>query len=754
MSLREDTQYFAELTRYTLAVARFSGSGVEVCRECPLENKVAVEEALTAIKESWKTDGIDATVLINAPAPLWHLSSADQAGRQRSPDALRLVASGLEGADPSRIEVCGCDAADGGQIVPAGSQPWVLTAASSTAVESVAGILEGLSIRASRFESAGMARAGAIIASLRRDSTDSVVLWDLGSERSTLLCVSAAGIEAVSPCSANLDQVFAATQKVLSLKFRGAASRLFFNDTYDFNEISGKIAESVVGPLRESLARLPAAAGVRSLACLGVTAKQSWFVREVAKAIGLVAWEPDAPAVAASFPLKLAESLPADSLAGTELGMLHSAATSALRSPPWHPEWKFGDPVVVGSVAPAPLQAETPVDLGDSDLTARPKPVIRTELDRPPASPVVKPVLKVAPPAPAPAPAAATPPPPGPAHATPPPPPGMKAAVPPPPKAPVPVPTPGAAAAAKALAAQPRARLVPSSGTPTAAPFPIPEVAVEPPKKPAKSRLVLGLTTAVALVALGALGYLYFQARQEKAALLEHQHQEEIARIEAERIARASEAKASAEAEELAQAARKQAAQAEAAKPTPVPTGAPSGAELLAKQPGSLIVSTFPPAAQVSLDGAPAVPAPAKFKGVVAGPHKVHIELANYEPTDVIAEVKGGKLTDLGTVTLQTTVGVLMIKSEPSGMDFMAKTATEANGSRRWAGKTPQTLYDLPPGDYVVIFSAKGTGERREMISISKRSTIEVVGSLSKAGVLSIAINHQDPAPAAPEAQP
>ena len=763
MSLREDTQYFAELTRYTLAVGRLSASGLELSSECPLENKAAVEETLTALKESWKKDGIDATVLIDSPAPIWHLSSPEEALRQRSPDALRSIAAFLDGSEPSGVEVCGCDAADGGPIPPSGDQPWAMTAVSSTAIDHIATVLDGLAIRPNRYESAGMARAGAIAGSLRRGGDESVILWDLGAERSALVSITTSGIEAVAACSATFDHIFAATQKVLSLKFRGAASRLFFNDAYDFADISARIADSAVGALRESLSMLPAAKGPRFLACLGVTSKQAWFVREVAKALGLEAWEPDAAAVARAFPLKLAPSLAAGSLSGNQLGLLHSAATSALRSPPWHPEWKLSEPsgskeTTLGS--PGPSLSEQPADLSEPPFGTRAKASLHSEPEKAAVTPVVKPVLKVvAPPVVAPAPSVPTPPPashpPAPGTTTPPLPPGPKAsAQPPAPKAPVPVPAPGAVPAARPAAAGQRARLVPASGAPTAAPFPVPAAPVEPPKKPAKSRTLVGITAAVALIALGALGYLYLQARQEKAALLEHQHQEEIARIEAERIARASEEKAKAEAEELALQAKKQASLA-ATPQSAVPVSSDTTeAERLSKQPGSLIVSTFPPSALVSIDGGPAMTAPAKFKGVTAGNHKIHFELANYEPTDVIAEIKGGKLTDLGTITLQTTVGVLMIKSEPSGMDFMAKTATEANGSKRWAGKTPQTLYDLPPGDYTVIFSAKGTGERRETIAVAKRSTIEVIGSLSKAGVLGITVNHQDPAPAATEAQP
>jgi hypothetical protein len=113
----------------------------------------------------------------------------------------------------------------------------------------------------------------AISAALRAAGKGAVALWDLGVDQSSLLLVTASGVEATVPCEVGLGSIFEAVQAALRLKFRGAGERLFFNETYDFTEPGPKVGASVGAKLKFALSQLPASGGPPALACIGLTGK-------------------------------------------------------------------------------------------------------------------------------------------------------------------------------------------------------------------------------------------------------------------------------------------------------------------------------------------------------------------------------------------------------------------------------------------------------------------------------------------------
>ena len=76
------------------------------------------------------------------------------------------------------------------------------------------------------------------------------MVWVPGETAGKLWRVTAAGITGVRDVPAGFGQIFDAVQAELGLKFRAAASKLFFNDRYDFGDAAEKIAGRVGGGLK------------------------------------------------------------------------------------------------------------------------------------------------------------------------------------------------------------------------------------------------------------------------------------------------------------------------------------------------------------------------------------------------------------------------------------------------------------------------------------------------------------------------
>ena len=80
--------------------------------------------------------------------------------------------------------------------------------------------------------------------------------------------------------------------------------------------------EGIAAGVKEALASLPPTASPPKLACLGLTGRQSWFLKEVAAAAGTTAWEPDMTKLAAGLGLSFAESAPVANFSSTSAGLM------------------------------------------------------------------------------------------------------------------------------------------------------------------------------------------------------------------------------------------------------------------------------------------------------------------------------------------------------------------------------------------------------------------------------------------------
>ena len=377
MPKAEETQVFLELTEYSLHALRVAGGTVEAGGECLLENKAGLEALLDAIAPSRKTGGLRAVAAVWPGEADWHVSTDTEAMLDRTSDAMKAIASINQKA---AFVLAACNATDGGAVSADGLDKWVLASSPRESQLRVAAVLNTLNADTDGASPSAFAAIGAVSAALKSEGKDgAVILWDLGAVHSTLLLVTPQGIEAVAPCAVGMESIFEAVQTALKLKFRGAGARLFFNEGYDFTEPGPKVGATIAARLKEALGGLPATPSTPALACLGLTSKQAWFVREAAAAAGLTQWTPDIGAFSSGLGLKLADDSVMGSFSASSAGVLGLAAMGIRDSGDWSPEWVEAEPAEEKPTStPEP---ETP----EPEPEPEPKPVAR------PVAPTIRP---------------------------------------------------------------------------------------------------------------------------------------------------------------------------------------------------------------------------------------------------------------------------------------------------------------------------------------------------------------------------
>jgi hypothetical protein len=781
MATPPEKHHYLELTRHTLHVVRLAGNVVEFHRECAIDQKAALEETLTGWHEGHTP--VRATAVV-APQPThWHLATKDEAARVRTDSDLRGFAAGLPHGLTAPLEIASVLAEDGLPVGP-GTGRWLLAVTATSNLDALLAPFAERKIEPGRPENATLACIGAAATALRLAGTGSVVIWDVGLDSSHLFLVRPKGVEAIASCAAGLDAVFGSVLTTLGLKLRGAAARLFFNETYDFTEAAPKIAASIVPALKAAVANLPASSGPVALACVGLTGKQSWFVKEVAQSLGFTVWAPDASKVSA--PLQLSPALVTDSANSPALlGLLHLAGASARKSDAWRALWmRPGDkplapaaPAFVPAIAPEPQPAPKP----EAPKQEAPKPAPAPTPAPAPAKPEAqKPAPKPEPPKPeAPKPSEAIK--------------SVKVV-----DVPRPATTPATSSSSTstttpsvAVATKPEAKPKPETKP---EPKPVPAAQAKPPAKPetkpeTKSsakydptpaiqkidkpgskqsgstppQTLVGAATAQAgqpakkknyalyggiaagLIFAAVAGKFYLDARAAQQAV----EREKAAAAEQMRLAEARahdvELKAKAEAERLrkeAEAAREEAV-AKARRQTEEQTRQQVTSEIeadrVAHSPGILVVTTSPIGADVSIDGGATRKSPISLNDVMPGTHRVGITMAGYEPVEMTADVKGTLTTDLGLIQLRRATGTVVIGSSPDGVDFNIRSVDAAVGTEPLhAGHTPANFDDIPPGDYFVTFTRPGWHDQVQKVSVAKRVTTPVNVAFS-GGVVTVA---------------
>ena len=809
MPKAEEIQVFLELTEYSLHALRAVNGVVEAGGECLVENKAALEALLDAVAPSRKAEGLKAAAAVWPNETDWHLSTETEAMLDRTGEALRTIAA-ADQKDPFVYAVC--NATNGGKVDPDGLDNWVLAHSPREAQLKIATSLKAVDADAEDASPAAFAAIGAVASVLKLEGKDgAVALWDLGSERSSLILVTSRGVEAVAPCAVGMESIFEAVQTALKLKFRGAGARLFFNEGYDFTDPGPKVGATIGTALKEALDKLPTLASPPALACLGLTSKQSWFVRESAAATGLPQWLPDIGAFAGSQGLKFSNESVAASFSAASASLLGFAGARVRASDEWTPEWVEAE-AAAEDVSPLPEPEEEPIPEPEPKPVARPVP--------PPAR--SKPSL-TADTSPGPqvtfSPKSSKPPvpqrpmsiPPAPAHASPsgstrppmPTAPQVRMGVPSPTSPPVPTfPAPGGTAKPPSFsspsfptpagtetgagrppsfsnpgfpmpggsvpepphavrppsfsnpafpapggAPPPPPAAIPTSsapaqhpaiGDPSVAPAPTPVTALpfeavklkpvtqaaaaaakpQPPKSRVGFYVGLGVAAALVFAAVAVV----VEARLEKIKANDLEQQEALAHHIAEEQLKLSEQnrKEDADRSQKEKEAAVELARKQAEEETRARVLAEVETERLSRLPGTLVVATAPIGALLSIDGGAPVKTPAKVDGLAPGNHRVQISLAGHESVDTNAEIRGSKVTDLGSIALPSVYGSIDLTSSPDGLEFAIRTSDDPTGKPVRTGRTPASFDDIAHGSYIVTFLRPGCRDHTQNVTIEK----------------------------------
>ena len=234
----------------------------------------------------------------------------------------------------------------------------------------------------------------------------------------------------------------------------------------------------------------------------------------------------------------------------------------------------------------------------------------------------------------------------------------------------------------------------------------------------------MGLYAGIAaVVVLAIAGFMWKSSEDAKAEKIaaEKAVAAEKQRVEAAREKAEAEAKAKAEAEAARLKREADAAAKLKEEEARQQRRQELEAERIAKSPGKLTVATAPNTASITIDGGPAQKSPLSLDDLTPGAHRVHITLAGHESVDRSFEIKGTETTDLGVIRLEPIYGTVAISSQPDGVDFSFRPAISLLGVAPKTGRTPATLDEVEPGEYVVTFSRAPWKDQTQNISVAKR---------------------------------
>jgi hypothetical protein len=294
----------------------------------------------------------------------------DEAASIRTVKSLLARAEAIPHGLGSALSVAAFDSVNGQRIDTVGKAPWVLAGVAAQQVAEAKAKLAALGLGNAEVRLALPVGLGAVVTALQDlPESSRVLVWQIGATDAQLACVSAGGCEAAGTAAVGYEQIFEAVQAGLGLKFRAAATKLFFNPGYDFAETAGPIAERLAALLRPAIAQLGCAPTVLHVA--GLPAGQAWLAKAVAAALDLGLFEPKMKEFCVQCGLK-GEAIGGE-LPGNSLGLLFQSA-SASADAAWRSVWLDASvpaPAPVASPAPARPAVISPV----SPKPAVPAPV-------------------------------------------------------------------------------------------------------------------------------------------------------------------------------------------------------------------------------------------------------------------------------------------------------------------------------------------------------------------------------------------
>ncbi|MBC8009451.1 MAG: hypothetical protein H7067_05075 [Burkholderiales bacterium] len=308
---------FAELTPHSIQVAVLSGRKIIAARAFALDAKADIAAFVT---EQQISGAVRASLI--GPRNFLHRSADAESGAVRQPAALQAHASKLpHGFDSAPVGVA-VDAASGTAPDAARATPWLLAAVDAKAFAIARETLTTLGLEPTDLTLAVPSHIGAVASSLAAGET-ALVLFP-GEDDAQLAWVTSDGVQAVAAAPVGFADIYEAVQRGLGLKFKAAAGKLFYNETYDFADVAPKVAEPLAAALKISLTAHPAT----HLHFAGLTPSQAWLSEAVAKALGLHGWATTAAALGARLGLDAGST----ALTATSAGLVQLAGAASAQA--------------------------------------------------------------------------------------------------------------------------------------------------------------------------------------------------------------------------------------------------------------------------------------------------------------------------------------------------------------------------------------------------------------------------------------
>src|SRR5258708_8131163 len=337
MATPETNLYFVEVSEYALLAARAEGKpGAFVIQEVRESMLDGAGEMIASIFQQ-RTEKIVCALRVNGR--FFHFATGDEARQlQSTASAEEFLKRTYAQKLPAEIVLLSARTGDVGNR--ASGSPLLLVGAPQSSVTGALEKLKAWGVDPVRVGPASSSILGAI--SIQK-SASPILVWDISDATSHLFLVKSDGIASVQALSVGLDQVIEAVQAELNLKFKGSATKLFFNEFYDFSEIGPKIATRIAAALQPSLNKIATAGQPTHLHIAGLPAKQLWLTQYLSGAFSFAPYAADFTAWSASSGVTFANADVSSSLSTPLLGLLGTVATfdpqNSLAEPAWQPRW-------------------------------------------------------------------------------------------------------------------------------------------------------------------------------------------------------------------------------------------------------------------------------------------------------------------------------------------------------------------------------------------------------------------------------
>lgn len=365
---------FAEIAPHALHLVVVSGRKIVAWRAFRADAKADI----AAFVAEYQLAGLVRASILGDRLYL-HRSTDTEAAAIRQPAAFQNHLAKLPHGFSDAPGAVVCDTTSGLTPDAARVSPWMLTVFDPAAFATVRETLGELGLAPADITLAAPTHVGAVVGSLSGGRTAAVLIP--GVDEAWLIAVSAEGVQSVSSVPFGFTQIFEAVQKGLGLKFRAAAGKLFFNDSYDFSEAAGKITEHLVVALRPEFE----GKAFSALHVVGLLPGQSWLAAGLSTSLGMSVWDATGSSVAAKLGLDAAgEDIPVSAA-----GLLQVAAAGSKPAP-----WVQATVETLVAEALARPKSAAPFPAAAAVVAAAPAPA---PVAAAPIAPVVAPVAPVAP---------------------------------------------------------------------------------------------------------------------------------------------------------------------------------------------------------------------------------------------------------------------------------------------------------------------------------------------------------------------